>query len=167
VPRGADPLADKMNVCIEPLAWHQALVSMVASWHFGEWGHADPDGSESIWAERLADRARPDGVPSYYVAFVDGTPTGSVGLCESDMSTHLELSPWLSGLYVLPQYRQRGVGGLLVLHALDAARRSGARALFLHTAGAERLYVRLGWQCLAREFYEGEEVSVMSNRLVG
>lgn len=151
-----------MTLCVESLALHPTLVPVVAGWHFAEWGHADPGGSESDWAQRLAARARIAGVPSYHLAFADGEPVGSVGLCENDMSTHPELSPWLTGLYVLPRYRRRGVGALLILHAMEAARTAGVRTLFLHTARAERLYARHGWRVLARERYEGQEVCIMS-----
>jgi GNAT superfamily N-acetyltransferase len=154
-----------MDIRIEPLACHPALTSVVAGWHFAEWGHADPGGSESGWAHRLAGRAQLAGIPSYYVAFVDETPAGSVGLCTDDMSTHPELSPWLSGLYVLPRFRRRGVGGLLVLHAMRAARKAGVQTLFLHTSAAEGLYTRHGWHRMARELYEGEDVSILFARL--
>lgn len=153
------------HIRVEPLARHRTLIAAVARWHFAEWGHADPEGSESEWAHELASRAHLAGVPSYYLAFVGDTPAGSVGLCEKDMSTHPKLSPWLSGLYVLPPFRRRGIGGRLVVHAMESARKSGARALFLHTAGAERLYATHGWYRVARELYEGEEVSIMSARL--
>lgn len=151
-----------MDIRIEALARHPTLVSEVARWHFAEWGQADPTGSESGWAQRLAARANLAGVPSYYLVFVGETPAGSVGLCEDDMSTHPEMSPWLSGLYVLPRFRRRGIGGRLVLHATEAARAAGAGALFLHTASAEGLYRRHGWHRVDRELYEGEMVSIMS-----
>ncbi len=83
-----------MDIRLEPMARHSALTPVVAGWHFAEWGHADPEGSASNWAQQLASRANLEGVPSYYLAFVDETLAGSVGLCENDMSTHPELSPW-------------------------------------------------------------------------
>jgi GNAT superfamily N-acetyltransferase len=156
-----------MDISLEALAHHPALISLVARWHFEEWGHADPGGSEASWAQQLSARAQVAGVPSYYVAFVDSMPAGSVGLCENDMSAHPELTPWLSGLYVLPRFRLRGIGGFLVLRAMEEARAAGVRTLFLHTADAVDLYARHGWHRIAREFYEGAEVSIMSTELAG
>ena len=154
-----------MKLRIESLGIHRALIPTVAQWHFAEWGHQDPEGCEDSWGQRLGDRAQLRGIPSYYVAFCDGTAVGSVGLCEHDMSTRASLSPWLSGLYVLPHFRRRGVGSQLVKHAMDAARDARVTMLYLHTARAEALYASLGWQRFAQELYEGQEVAVMSARL--
>ncbi len=156
---------DRMDIRVEPLGHHPGLISVVAHWHFEEWGHSDPEGSERTWASRLRGRARPEGIPSYYIAFVEDVAVGSVGLCESDMSTHPELSPWLSGLFVVPRFRRRGVGGLLARHAMNTARCASVRTLFLHTVGAERLYESHGWRTISRELYEGEPACVMSTEL--
>jgi ribosomal protein S18 acetylase RimI-like enzyme len=63
-------------------------------------------------------------------------------------------SAWLDELYVLPECRGRGVGQALLEQAITAAREMGCAALDLevdqdHTR-AERLYVRAGFQSLAR-----------------
>jgi hypothetical protein len=46
-----------------------------------------------------------------------------------------------------------------------AAREAGATALYLHTATAQQLYSRLGWQTFDSQFYEGEHVTLMAVRL--
>ena len=61
----------------------------------------------------------------------------------------------LHRLYVRPDQRRRGLGGRLVAHVEDVARRKGARYLFFWSdtrfGAAHRLYERLGYRQLAGE----------------
>ena len=87
---------------IESISDHLDLVPTIASWHWKEWGHADPKGTLERWTEGLRQRTKPDAIPTTYVAFSKrNEPIGSVVLVENDMSTHPELTPWLAGLFVL------------------------------------------------------------------
>ena len=86
---------------------------------------------------------------------------GSVTLVENDMETRRDLSPWLAGLFVWPEFRRKGVGTTLVAHAVQAASRMGVPTLYLYTASAQALYAGLGWTTVADEFYEGSKVVVM------
>jgi GNAT superfamily N-acetyltransferase len=56
----------------------------------------------------------------------------------------------LAKLLVHPRARRRGIAAALMTAAEDAARRSNKSLLVLDTASgdAERLYLRLGWQCV-------------------
>lgn len=61
----------------------------------------------------------------------------------------------LSDLFVIPEFRRRGVGTLLLQSAMETARAAGMVRLELATAianvSAQRLYESLGWQ--RDEFY--------------
>jgi ribosomal protein S18 acetylase RimI-like enzyme len=63
-------------------------------------------------------------------------------------------SAWLDELYVQPEYRNEGLGSMIVAQALQEAKRSGCRALDLEVnAGnsrAERLYERHGFKRIER-----------------
>lgn len=137
--------------------------AIVARWHWEEWGHVDPEGSLQSWTDRLSERNHSDRIPATFAVFNDDDePIGSVTLVDNDMHSHPELGPWLAGLFVLPTYRNQGLGSELTFHAIREARRFGATRLYLHTATATRLYEKLGWCRLFREVYEGEEVDVMA-----
>jgi len=77
------------------------------------------------------------------------------------MDTRPDLDPWLGGLLVLPEWRNRGVGTMLMHRATDEARRLNVPRLYLWTHTAERLYLRLGWQVVERTDYFGKEAVVM------
>ena len=86
---------------------------------------------------------------------------GMVSLKFHDMDTRPDLDPWLGGLLVLPEWRNRGVGTMLMLRATEEARRLNVQRLYLWTHSAEGLYQKLGWQVVERSNYFGKEAVVM------
>jgi predicted N-acetyltransferase YhbS len=156
-----------LDLRIVPLADRPELIDVVAHWHWDEWGHEDPRGSSARWAEGLRRRAGRDAIPITWVALVDDEPVGSVALIENDMATHPELSPWLSGLFVVPDRRAEGIGSSLTGHCEAAAATLGVRLLYLYTTTSEDLYRRRGWEAVGREVYGAEEVVVMAKHLAG
>lgn len=77
--------------------------------------------------------------------------------------THRRMSPalqgwaWLDDLLVQEGWRNRGIGGWLVKHAIAWLRLAGCDRVVLavadddETAGAGRFYQRFGWRVFARE----------------
>ncbi len=134
---------------------------MIAQWHWGEWGHLDPSGSLESWTAGLELRTNRDSVPTTLVALTADTLAGSVTLVEHDMDTRRDLSPWLAGLFVHPDYRRQGVGSALTIAATEKAGSLGIPMLYLYTRSAPRLYKRLGWTAATTEHYEGRDVTIM------
>lgn len=147
------------------LADRMDLVPVVATWHWEEWGSGDPGGSLSRWSEGLAKRSLRDAIPISWVALLEGKPVGSVALVKSDMSTHPELSPWLSGLFVVPDHRHKGVATALTAECERTAARLGVETLYLYTDKAQRFYEQRGWRPMIPERYEGAMKTVMTKRL--
>lgn len=57
----------------------------------------------------------------------------------------------LRSLAVAPAYRQQGLASQLVAHLEQLARQQGRHTLYLLTTSAEALFVRHGYQAIARE----------------
>jgi GNAT superfamily N-acetyltransferase len=91
----------------------------------------------------------------------DRTLVGMVSLKFRDMDTRPDLDPWLGGLLVLPEWRSRGVGSMLMHRATEEARRLNVPRLFLWTHSAEGLYRKLGWHVVERVEYCAKEAVVM------
>jgi GNAT superfamily N-acetyltransferase len=147
---------------IESIADHLDLVETIASWHWSEWGHCDPSGSLQSWTAGLRQRILRDCIPTTYVALEGDLPVGSVTLVDNDMATRPYLWPWLAGLYVIPEARTRGIGSVLVCHAVAKVAEMDIPRLYLYTSSARRFYEKLGWQPIAQDFYEDEPVTVMA-----
>jgi GNAT superfamily N-acetyltransferase len=75
-----------------------------------------------------------------------------------------ELTPWLSSLYVVREFRNQGIGTSLVAACADHAKRLGARRPYLYTSVAD-FYTRLGWRSLGTDEYEDETVMIMRKDL--
>jgi len=147
---------------IENIADHLDLINTIALWYFQEWGHADPRGSVQSWADGLRGRINRDRIPATYVALEGSELLGSVTLVEHDMKSHLDISPWLAGLYVRPEQRGLGIGSALTDHALETAAQMGVDRLYLYTDSARDFYLKLGWRSIAQDVYEGQTVTIMS-----
>lgn len=158
-----------MDVRVVPLVDRLDLVDVVASWHWEQWGADDPDGSLESWTARLGSWANGDAIPSLYVALDEGRPAGSVSLVAHDLPEERDLWdlwPWLSGLFVVPDRRGRGLARALVAHVEHAARHLGVSRLYLHTVDARGLYEHLGWEIIGRLPVAGRLVDLMAKRLI-
>jgi GNAT superfamily N-acetyltransferase len=147
------------------LADYPDEVRTVARWHWEEWGYLNPNGSFDLTLERISKRVKRDRVPLAYLALEGGSPVGTASLVEHDMEGREDLSPWLAGVYVHPDHRNRGVASGLVLRVCETAQSFGISELFLYTNTAYRLYAKLGWTEIGKETYRGRLVKIMRSKL--
>ena len=93
-----------------------------------------------------------DQIPLTLVASLDSRPVGTATLLAHDVGTEQwpDLTPWLAGVYVMPEYRRRGIGGALVNATVSKATALGVRVLYLSTIDREQFYVHLGWRVVDR-----------------
>lgn len=152
---------------IEYLADHQELVPELARLHFSQWGHMHPGETLEGRTRRLREACGREAIPVVLVALEGVALCGSAMLVEHDMDTRADLEPWLAGVYVVPEYRHRGVGSALVRRVVSDAADLGVPELYLYTPDAAEFYSRLGWTVLDRCGYLGEQVVVMSMRPQG
>ena len=157
-----------MKLEIVSLADRPDLAAVAGRWHWDIWGDEDPEGSVESWVEKLAGRTASDGLPVLFVAVADGEPCGSVSLIAHDMEDRPDLWdmwPWLSGLFVVPEYRNRGIGTTLVRRCEQQARALGVERLYVFTGRARDFYARLGWEVIGLDADAGGEVTLMARHL--
>jgi predicted N-acetyltransferase YhbS len=99
------------------------------------------------------------------VAFSGEQPVGSASLKIQEMDTHTHLIHWLGNVYVLPEYRNKGIGSALVRRSVEEATRLSVEDLYLHTPDQEKMYSRLAWTVIERTHYRGLDVVIMKRRL--
>ena len=160
---------------VEYLADHREFIPTVAYWLHAEWGHLRPGETVEDRAARVERACGHCKIPTTFVALAGDQLLGSASLVEHDMTTRPELAPWLSGVFVAPEHRRRGVGAALVERVVEEARVLHTPRLYLYTPGSGALYLRLGWSFMERTFYRerwGEqELTIMQlatkNSVVG
>ena len=160
-----------MDAVVSALSDYPDFVSVVARWHWQEWGHTDPGGTLRSWTKALAQQAGADKIPGTLIAVADGVPLGAVCLVASDMPGHPAAerwSPWIKGLYVTPPARRHGCATILMSRCETWAAALGHDTLYLYTeraSPAEHLYKRMAWQIISHDQYEGLDATIMRKPL--
>lgn len=149
---------------IQQLAEHPDWLPIVADWIYHQWWTAVEGASVVTLSDLLRSHLTLDQMPLTLVASINSRPVGTATLLAHDVGTERwpDLSPWFAALYVIPEYRHRGVGASLVHAAVSKAAALGVRVLHLSTIGREGFYAHLGWQVM----HTGEGSVVMS-KVVG
>ena len=109
--------------------------------------------------------APPVGPEETFVLFDQDRPVGTAGVVHGDLDTRPDLTPWLAGVFVQPEFRGRGYATALIRRAEAFAAAACVPVLWLYTLTAEPFYVRLGWQRVGVEQEDGHDVVLMRRSL--
>lgn len=90
-------------------------------------------------------------MPISWVAIDEGIPVGMVSLKENDLWNRKDINPWLASLYVLHEFRNRGIGTMLINSVIDKGKELAINTLFLFTSipdesNLKLFYSRRGWR---------------------
>jgi GNAT superfamily N-acetyltransferase len=147
---------------IEKLAHHRHLIDSIVSTLHSSWGELPP------WSDRETIRARLDAsaaealFPHTLVAVTDNgdlVATGSIKRFE--LPSHPDKTYWIGEIFVLPAYRNQGLGSRLTTALTDYAFAHGVPRIYLYTPDQQALYKRLGWQEVCTDTANTESVSIM------
>ncbi len=148
---------------IRPLKEFPDYAPILAFWAFREWYTARSIDFDLI-VKSYKDRINNAKLPVAWAAIEDNMPVGMVTLKLNDLWSRKDLNPWLSSLFVLPDYRSRGIGSLLINAATERAKTSGYGTLYLFTdEGKTRLgnyYKKRGWKFFEKG--EGNENNIIN-----
>lgn len=114
---------------IQPLGTVPQHAQQCAAWAFNEWYTHRTIPFAAVQKEYQ--RRITSDLPTTWAALSGKTLCGMISLREHDLAARPDLSPWLSGLYVAPEFRTRGIGTKLVKTVCDAARTRKYRTLYL------------------------------------
>lgn len=152
---------------IEPLGKHAELIPLIANWHFQQWGPSAIEPQQTVeW--RIADlkeHLNKTTLPLTFVAFSGSVPVGSACLTVYDLPIRQNLSPWLSTVFVLKEFRKQGIGSALVKHVVEKARALDFPQLYLFTPDQVKLYSRLGWNIFEEVVFHEHEYTIMKIEL--
>ena len=147
------------------LATHPEYIKIVAKRYFDEWDKKGWRTLDSI-IYRITHSLKKNTIPQTFLA-VQGKnkPIWIVSLRFGDLTTRPDLSPWLSYLYVLPEYRKIGVWTILQKHILKTAKKLGYTYIYLCTKW-EWYYERTGWKFIEKSPHRtGEKLNIYKYKL--
>jgi GNAT superfamily N-acetyltransferase len=141
------------------------LVPTVAQWLWDEW-HLDAGDTFEATHDAIAASVSRSGPPQTFVLLIDDQPVGTASLVAHDLDERPDLTPWLAGVFVIPEARRRGHVNHLIQAVEAVCRSAGVGTVWLHTADAERVYARAGWDTVETIQREGRRpVTLMRHDL--
>lgn len=152
-------------VVVAYLIDHPHLIPAATRWIWDAWPELRtvPTLDQEIADERAT--LRRDEVPTTFIAMSEGRLAGRASLVACDMTSREALTPWLSCVYVAPEYRGMGLASTLVERVTVEAARLGFGEVYLYTQDQQRMYQRIGWRRLEEAEYKGLRVTIMRREL--
>jgi GNAT superfamily N-acetyltransferase len=154
------------EVRIAYLADTPEIIPLIAGWHHNQWGQFIGARTYEQRITRLNEHLQRLAIPVMFVAWVNGQPVGSASLVANDMAALPEWIPWLSAVYVLPEYRRQRIGARIVERVAAEATNLGYPRLYLYTLDQMHFYQDMGWQSSHTRFYRGHDMTVMVRDLI-
>jgi GNAT superfamily N-acetyltransferase len=135
---------------------HRERLPLVAGWFMAEWpAWYGAGGAGDVHADLAAFSASESALPVGLLAFIDGQAVGTGALKRESIASHAHLSPWAAAGFVLPHWRRRGIGAVLLQALQDQARAMGHPRVYCATSTSVRLLERCGWEPLETVLHEG------------
>jgi len=155
---------------IYPLSERKSLYPILAYWSFNNW-YLHRNVPFKLVMQEYQNRALVDSLPCSFVAFWNELPVGMVSIKKTDMVSRQELSPWLSALYVSPEYRERGIATELIRSVLSYCAGRGFKRVFLfidsrYMEALDKFYAERGWIFLDEDYdSDGRKTKILFHEL--
>ena len=141
------------------------LVEVTARWRWEEWSRGKESFEDALGRAQRATAMRLK-IPQTFVLLVDNEPKGAASITAHDLEERPDLTPWLAGVFVVPDARGRGYAALLIAAVEEEARRAAISTLWLYTNTAERIYARAGWQTVETVLHDSKPFALMRRDLL-
>jgi GNAT superfamily N-acetyltransferase len=121
------------------------LVPVVAKWLWREWWEnrgLSAEETQAIYSKGQVEI----GAPQTIVLVADGVPVGTASLALQDLEERPDLTPWLAGVFIIPEMRGRGYAYRLLEAFDEACYAASIDTAWLYTTSAQDLYLKVGWR---------------------
>ena len=140
-------------------------IPQLAEWLFRQWDAVLGEKTPDVRIKKLQAHLNREQLPVAWVAHANGEVLGTAALRVHDLEGREDLSPWLGGVFVGPDFRRRGIGEALCATVEDAARSRGIQTLYLFTLDKQAWYSRLGWRILGPCMWHDRAGDIMCKQL--
>ncbi|MBX2843003.1 MAG: GNAT family N-acetyltransferase [Flammeovirgaceae bacterium] len=140
------------------------VISKIADWYLAEW-----DTPRERTISRFSSQPNQD-VLFQLVLSVDNKLKAAGGIAHKVeiLKVHKKLikyQPWVALLYVAKDFRNRGLGKMLLEEIEECAKEQNLKKIYLYTFTAESLYKKCGWKVIERVLYKGHNTVVMEKEI--
>ncbi|MGI9279531.1 MAG: GNAT family N-acetyltransferase [Endozoicomonas sp.] len=154
-----------MELQIERLADHQHFIPDLVAAFEKEWPeHYGQDGAGSAVAD-INSYASIDTLPVGLIAYCGDRLYGHMALKPSSITSLPHLTPWAAAGYVIPEFRQQGVGAKLLIQIEKLAEELKFSRIYCGTSKAHGLLLRGGWDIDQVIHYDESDVTIYSKRV--
>jgi GNAT superfamily N-acetyltransferase len=138
---------------ISHLKKHPEYAPILAFWAYREWYKSRSIPFDLV-IKSYKERINSDQIPMTWIAIEDDIPVGMVSIKNNDLWSRKDLNPWLASLFVLPDYRRRGVGFMLIKQVIEKTNLLQYPSLYLFTDYDNnqlgKYYTKTGWSFLEK-----------------
>jgi len=136
------------------------FIDTIAEWYFLEWNMP----IEST-IQRLSDLPNQDTIFHLIVTLEDKLiATGGLRNNVNILKVYSEFEkykPWVASLYTQKEYRNAGLGQILLKSVEQTAKGIGLEQIYLYTFSAEGFYLKRGWTEIHTVDYRNQDTIVM------
>ena len=139
-------------------------IQTIAEWYWNEWNTP-----QNKTVRRLT--GQPDeGVVRQFIASYNNQLVATVGLCDevsifNEYPDFKKYTPWVGLLYTHQDFRNKGIGELLLKYLEVEALGMEIPNIYLYTFTAEAMYQRCGWLPMKKIEYKEHETVLMYKSL--
>jgi N-acetylglutamate synthase-like GNAT family acetyltransferase len=146
---------------ISHVKYFQNWIPIIGKWIYEEWSYAFPLRTLQDIQKGLFGRMNENEMPITLVAHDERGVLGTASLKASDMDILQELTPWLSSVFVHPDYRGQGVASALVAEVEKIARQLGFSRIHVLNPITQGVFEKMGWSVLQTVQYGGKELAIL------
>lgn len=143
------------------LSTAKEYIEEVASIYFQQWGWHYSEDWNIKTKDSIIQDLQENCLDSTYILVADNKSLiGTVALLNEDLRSHMHLGPWLTCLYVYPQYRNKGYGQTLLTYAMHAC---PSNTIYLWSYAQETFiwYQKHGWVKYEEIKYNGRPAYIL------
>ena len=148
------------------LAEHPEFIATLAPEIVKHWRHILTEETIESRAATLGHHMNRERLPIGWVAHTESGVLGIASLREHDLPGREDLTPWLGGVFVLPQVRGQKIGATLCAAVEAHAKSLQVDTLYLFTLNLQQWYKSMGWELFEPCKWRGHRGDVMCKQLL-
>jgi GNAT superfamily N-acetyltransferase len=153
------------SIVVEPLGHHPEFSRPAVEMQWEEWGADLPCDEKQRWLDLMEAACNTNGIPTAFVALVNGKLAGVVALHEFDIPSMRDRSPWICGMFVHRDHRGTGIGRKVLSKLESFAADHDIDTVWVFTGeDAVQFYERCGWERYGVAIENSERGNVLSKR---